>query len=240
MANNMLPILAAAAAAILFMGKKSDAPAVPTLSDEDRQKVLEHLNTIAPDTVDEGAFGPWEFTNLSVDSSGWRLAFTNSEGTDSALFQHSGPAIDAAGDVDSGWMDAANAAIISWEGVVGEPDETGEGNGGNQGEAVWVEERHGPVALEAVMDAASGEGQSFTPEDWKKYGINLAHAMFPAFPEMEVAASSAIKADPNMAAIWTGISTAIMEGVGIELPALAATRPGGNGGGRTRTRRTKR
>jgi len=73
------------------------------LDPKDVKKALSELNFIAPDTVDEGEFGPWKFTKLTKSGNTYTLSFTNSEGKDKFVFDFEEPLI-VDGGVNQNWV----------------------------------------------------------------------------------------------------------------------------------------
>jgi hypothetical protein len=88
------------------------------LSDAHKQAALAHLNEIAPDTFDEGEFGPWTFTGLRREDDTWVLEFDNAEGADGVRFKYAGDCVDEAGSVADDWFEQINQAILEWESEV--------------------------------------------------------------------------------------------------------------------------
>jgi hypothetical protein len=85
------------------------------LSDSHRQASLAHLNEIAPDTFDEGSFGPWSFTNLRREGAEWTLSFTNADGASRVGFTYEGDCVNASGAIVDEWFEKLNDAIFQWE-----------------------------------------------------------------------------------------------------------------------------
>lgn len=85
------------------------------LSDAHKKAALAHLDDIAPDTFDEGEFGPWTFTGLDREGDEWTLDFDNSEGSDSVTFTFSGDCLDDSGGVVKEWFEEINTALLAWE-----------------------------------------------------------------------------------------------------------------------------
>lgn len=88
-----------------------------TLSPEHTSIVLAHLNSIAPDTFNEGEFSRWKFTSVSRKGAEWYVAFTNTGAADGdgVSFAFDGECVDAHGSVRSEWFDALNSAVLEWE-----------------------------------------------------------------------------------------------------------------------------
>jgi hypothetical protein len=88
------------------------------LSDDHKQAALAHLNEIAPDTFDEGEFGPWTFTGLSREGDTWTLEFDNAEGGDAIGFVFAGNCVEDSGGIVDEWFEQINGAILEWEAEV--------------------------------------------------------------------------------------------------------------------------
>jgi len=73
------------------------------LDPKDAKMALSELNEIAPDTVDEGDYGPWNFTKLTKKGNTYTLSFTNSEGKDKFVFDFEEPLI-VDGRVNQKWV----------------------------------------------------------------------------------------------------------------------------------------
>jgi hypothetical protein len=88
-------------------------PRVP-LDPEHVRMVLDDLNEIAPDTVDEGKFGPWTFDAIEKTKTHWLVGFENSTGSDIVAFKSKHP---LANDNKSSqkWTDDLMDAIREWE-----------------------------------------------------------------------------------------------------------------------------
>ena len=85
-----------------------------TLTDDDREAALAHLNEICPDTFDEGEFAPWTFTGLQRIEDLWTLSFDNANGSDQVEFTYTGGCVDD-GIVTNDGFEAVNTAIQAWE-----------------------------------------------------------------------------------------------------------------------------
>ncbi len=97
-----------------------------TLAPAHKAAALAQLNDIAPDTFDEGEFGPWTFTDLTREGDEWTLSFDNGE-ADSVTFTHTGDCI-VDGAMSQDWFEQINAAILEWE------SQNGDGDGGGDDE----------------------------------------------------------------------------------------------------------
>ena len=100
------------------------------LTDEHKKRALDHLNEICPDTFNEGAFGPWTFTDLARTGATWTLSFSNASGRDRVQFECDASCVDEDESIPSRWFDALNARIIEWESARGgapyDPNEDGQ------------------------------------------------------------------------------------------------------------------
>jgi hypothetical protein len=84
------------------------------LDPEDVRMVLDDLNEVAPDTVDEGEFGPWTFEAIEKTKTHWLVGFENSEGSDIVAFKSKHPL--ANDDLRSQeWTEDLMDAIREWE-----------------------------------------------------------------------------------------------------------------------------
>lgn len=79
------------------------------------QALCKHINQIAPDTFDEGEFGPWNFLKVTREGTSWRIKFDNAEGIDEVTFQQESPGLLANGNIDEPWMESLNHAVSIWE-----------------------------------------------------------------------------------------------------------------------------
>jgi hypothetical protein len=89
------------------------------LTQEHKRRTLDHLNDICPDTFDEGAFGPWTFTDLTQKGATWTLSFSNKSGRDCVEFDSDASCLDEDERISSEWFDALNARILTWEAARG-------------------------------------------------------------------------------------------------------------------------
>ncbi len=84
------------------------------LTQKEIKLALDTLNDIAPDTVDEGEFGPWKFTNLTKNGDEYSLSFTNVDGPSCFVFNFKNPLI-IDNQVNEKWTQKIMDLSIEWE-----------------------------------------------------------------------------------------------------------------------------
>ncbi len=102
-----------------------------TLSPEHTKIVLAHLNSIAPDTFNEGDFSRWSFTSVRRKGAEWSVGFTNTGAADGdgVSFSFDGECVDEHGSVRSEWFEVLNTAVLEWESEM-----RGDGDWGDSGD----------------------------------------------------------------------------------------------------------
>jgi len=64
------------------------------MTPQDQKRILSNLNSIAPDTFNEGQFGPWKFKSITQQDQTFTLTFTNAEGAGEIVFDYEGDPMD--------------------------------------------------------------------------------------------------------------------------------------------------